>query len=299
MNRLSIALGMTALFVCAQARAAGCPHKAGAPVSAKVKIDFKTRGKTWSVQKTVRGKFPANARRANGGSRLIGSLPAVDTGIHKDARTRFNFVPRFVVVNPDSASCTLEVQLSINGRGSFAEPTTPFTISGAATAGGKSFPIHQSMTVSCFEEGTSIALADGTSARVEELTAGEAVRNPLTGEAVAIAQVIRGEEYSSFVELEVEGKVLRVTGDHAMPTARGLLQARSLRPGDRVLAAGGLERAVARVTKVPVRAMRRVYNLELQTGSAREADHYLLANGIVAGDQFLQDRVRVKLASTR
>jgi hypothetical protein len=297
MNRLSIALGVTALFVCAEARAAGCPYKAGTPVSAKVKIEFKTRGKTWSVQKAVRGNFPGNARRAKGGARLIGSLPAVDTGVHKDARTRFNFVPTFVVVNPDSASCTLELQTSINGRGNFAEAVTPFQISGTATAGGRSFPIHQSMMISCFEEGTSIALADGSSARVEELAAGEAVRNPLTGEAVAIGQIIRGEEYASFVELEVDGKVLRVTANHAIPTARGLLQAHSLRPGDHVLAAGGLQRPVARVAKVPVQAMRRVYNLELQTGSAREADHYLLANGIVAGDQFLQDRVREKLAS--
>jgi hypothetical protein len=295
-SQLAIAIASLGVLTPAASHAAAsaCRYGIGKPVHAKFRIRFASQGQGHTVSHDLRTFFPASARRANGGKRLVAQLPIIPTRVAKSPTMKFNFIPTLILDNPDSASCSMQALAGFNDRRGFAEAKTQFQIEATITVGGATQ--HQTMSAytSCFEENTRIALADGSSALVRELVPGDVVRNPVTGAAVKVKHVIRGEELSGhLVELGLPGgERLLVTAAHPIPTARGVVRARDVTAGDRLLGGGGANHALYHRALVPVDRLRHVYNLVLDTSSTREKDHFVLANGIVAGDQFLQDRLQ-------
>jgi hypothetical protein len=151
----------------------------------------------------------------------------------------------------------------------------------------------------CFADDTMITLGDGkTQKRITALTERDLVWNPMTRRAQAIARMTRGPENIPMLEVQIEGKTVRVTGTHPFPTQQGPKAAFELREGDRVRTDKGTLGVIQKITNVPVPDKAPiVWNLELEGGEDLR-DHYVLANGVVTGDLLIQTRLQTKAAGT-
>lgn len=151
----------------------------------------------------------------------------------------------------------------------------------------------------CFADETMITLADGkTQKRITELTERDQVWNPMTRRAQKIARMTRGPENVPMFDIQIEGKTVRVTGTHPFPTSQGPKPAFELQEGDRVRTEQGAMGVIQKIAiapagdKAPV-----VWNLELDAGEDLR-DHYVLANGVVTGDLYIQTRLQKNAAGT-
>jgi len=290
---MTLRAALAALCLASAVQASPCRLGPGTRIDARFTIDFVTSGKRHTVRRELHSVLPAQARVANGGKRLVAQFPAIRTGVPKNARARFDFVPVVTVENYGQADCSLGVQALYNSRVAFAEAKTDFAINSVITVNGKTTRTSSRAYVSCFDGETRIALADGKSVAIRGLVPGDVVRNPITKAAVRVRNVIRGEEFSGFmVEADLGGgRSVLMTANHPVPTARGLVAAKDLRADDRLAAEGGAFRPLLRLSRRPIDRMRNVYNLELDADSTSDQDHFLLANGIVAGDWYLQHRL--------
>jgi hypothetical protein len=169
----------------------------------------------------------------------------------------------------------------------------------------------------CFVKDTLIRLADGSQKEIRFVTEGELIRNPVSGEAVRVKRVIAGPEPVPVVEISVSDTVLRVTEEHPLAVRRDILgvmmrnagysnerrpnreaelhqaelrTAREVKPGDALLLPDGSFAAVIEVRRRLLPAGENVYNIELDAPPDSAGSHLLEANGVVAGDLFLQQR---------
>jgi|GEM_PF-4357533 len=145
----------------------------------------------------------------------------------------------------------------------------------------------------CFSDETMITMGDGkTQKKITELTAQDQVWNPMSKKAQSIVRMTQGPEAIPMIEIKIENKILRVTGHHPFPAKEGLIPAFALKEGDLVQSAHGSWVPVQsiQVLAAPAKAPM-VWNLELK-GSADPRDHYVLANGVVTGDLYLQTRLQ-------
>ncbi|OGR01173.1 MAG: hypothetical protein A2284_08175 [Deltaproteobacteria bacterium RIFOXYA12_FULL_61_11] len=137
----------------------------------------------------------------------------------------------------------------------------------------------------CFVEGTPIRLADGSELPVERLRQGQLLLDH-TGEAHLIVNIVAGPERLPVLWLTpAGGPRLGVTSTHPMLTERGLLQAKELHRGDRLLLADGSFASLEVIEAMPYRGL--VWNVELARNDPSER-RWLLASGIVTGDLALQ-----------
>jgi hypothetical protein len=144
----------------------------------------------------------------------------------------------------------------------------------------------------CFEEKTKIAMADGSEKLASEIRAGDMVWNPKTQKAQMIKKVIAGPEQWPLLEVKSAGKSVIVTGEHPFLTKDGLKPAFQLSAND-VLVEGSDEIPVESVTpqkRAAGDAVPEVWNFEL-LGSSENEDHYVLANGVMTGDLYLQQKL--------
>ena len=140
----------------------------------------------------------------------------------------------------------------------------------------------------CFAEGTMITLADRSLKRVEEIKKGDLVLNPVTGKPARVKLVVDAPEPYPLIKLGYAGKSVRVTQTHPMLTASGLKKAKDLSLEDEVQGEDGLFHTLATIEQLPVEAGQYVFNFELEADSDAEAEHMLIADGMVTGDMVLQ-----------
>jgi len=151
----------------------------------------------------------------------------------------------------------------------------------------------------CFADETMITLGDGkTQKKITELTERDKVWNPITRRAQTIARMTQGPEKVPMFDVQIEGKTVRVTGTHPFPTSHGPKPAFELQEGDRVRTGDGTMGVIQKLAMVPAGEKAPVvWNLELEAGDDLR-DHYVLANGVVTGDLYIQTRLQKNAAGT-
>lgn len=151
------------------------------------------------------------------------------------------------------------------------------------------------LTNSCLAEGTMIVMADESATPIESITAGNRVHNPYArgDRALTVMDTAVGHERSPMVRvINDQGHDLLMTELHPVYiVGRGMVLARHVREGDRVMTAKGPS-ALVKVSREEYGG--KVYNLEV--GSEREASSLgedqtvVYANGILVGDGQIQAR---------
>jgi hypothetical protein len=148
---------------------------------------------------------------------------------------------------------------------------------------------------SCFDPETRIRLADGTWKAAGLVVQGDRLLNPVTGEAVRVDAPVVGPEKFPLWQIAIGDKSFRATDTHPVLTPEGPKQLREIRVGDEVLGEDGEFHEVEKVGPTPMREGQRVVNFNLSTYHSRgHWDHWISAEGIVAGDNALQLRMMRK-----
>ncbi|NDE17001.1 hypothetical protein EBZ80_18935, partial [bacterium] len=146
----------------------------------------------------------------------------------------------------------------------------------------------------CFDAATALTMADGTRKLISQIRKSDVLRNPVTGQARRVKKVIHGPEKHPMIELVFgDAGKLKVTEDHPFHTGFGYVPASQMRAGDVLLSSGARRLVVTSARRVaPVNSDPVVWNVELENISTNPDDYMVEANGIAAGDLWLQDRLK-------
>jgi len=234
-------------------------------------------------------------------------LPAGRTAIAPDGRRMYSatldparirhgeltvdLVPTINVKTDPGGRQTVQMAVTYNNR-SYGTPKSNFRTSIRVTVGGEEQFFSSNLYTSCMDGATLIRMHDGSEVPIRDLTPGEYVWNPVTGEAMEIAEIIRGPEPFPLYRIPTAQGSALFSAEHPMPTAAGFRRAADLAAGDRLVVPGGSYAGVTRVEAVPPTEGQMVYNLRFSRHSDRAEDHLFLAGGLVVGDYWLQDRLR-------
>jgi hypothetical protein len=146
----------------------------------------------------------------------------------------------------------------------------------------------------CLPRGTSITLASGAKAPIEDITVGTEVLSDEKGRKLTVVDIVEGVEERPFVRvIDDQGHSVTLTSTHAMPIGDGrIVQAQELLVGDRITTSSGPATVIA-VERPQVEGA--VYNLVLGTseellGSGPEATT-MYADGVRVGDGRMQGYV--------
>lgn len=144
----------------------------------------------------------------------------------------------------------------------------------------------------CFAPGVRITMADGSARKIEDVRAGDRVRNAKTGAAVTARRVIEGPEALPLIRFGFDGATVTTSQAHPVLTAAGLKPANRLRKGDIVIDARGQAHGLTILEMLPVEEGQRVINLELEASSSDPDERLMISDGIVTGDIVLQNRLK-------
>lgn len=158
----------------------------------------------------------------------------------------------------------------------------------------------------CFAAATELTMADGSRRSISQIKQSDVLWNPVTGQPRRIKKIIRGPERKPMVELVVGGHRLVVTEDHPFRTGFGYFPAIQIRVGDVVISSGSEQVPVTSVRRIapllgPLEVDRLkigdadlpiVWNVELENISGNPEDYMVEANGVSAGDLWLQERLK-------
>lgn len=148
-----------------------------------------------------------------------------------------------------------------------------------------------SRAMGCFEENIRIRMADGTDKLIKELSIGDRVWNPILKRGMPLRNVVRGPEYQGLYLVQIGEKELRVTRDHPFMSQLGLIGAKDLQAGDLVRGTDDTWQKVKHVKQEAPNPHTTVWNIELDAAEENEAHHMVLADGVVTGDLYLQNRI--------
>ena len=140
----------------------------------------------------------------------------------------------------------------------------------------------------CFAPGVKITMADGSLRNVEEVRAGDLVRNAKTGAPVKVGKVIEGPEALPLIRFGFNGASVTTSQAHPVLTATGLTPANQLKKGDTVFDAQGMPHPVTILETLPIEEGQRVLNLNLDAASSDTDERLIILDGIITGDIVLQ-----------
>ena len=115
---------------------------------------------------------------------------------------------------------------------------------------------------------------------------------PKTATANTVKRVIAGPEKLPLYAVKVLGNTVRVTNGHPFLTPMGLKAAKDLQAGD-LIVDNGEKKKVESVTIEERKSGDKdpeVWNFEME--GASDDDHYVLANGVMTGDLYLQIKLQ-------
>jgi hypothetical protein len=151
----------------------------------------------------------------------------------------------------------------------------------------------------CFDQNTRLRMADGKDMVIAAISAGDLVWNPATKKPAKVVEVVKGLEHKAMYEIGFAGKKVLVTDTHPMPVASGLKRADQVTTADYLYDENGVIHRVTLVEKAKDTGKELVVNVRLE-GSGSNADHFVLADGVVAGDLHLQRKLAgAKVAATK
>ena len=275
-----------------------CRYKPGMPFSAVVQISASDKevaagSATVKIQTTI----PAGGRIAKTGkkgqSRYIAPLDPMDVHLTTDKLKHFDLMASVIVENPDSADCEISLDTAVSSRSWAQQDTTSFTFRSDVAVEGKHTALVVSGFVSCLDQDTPILLADGSHVPIRQIVRGDRIRNPKTGAAVEVAEVIHGTQADEdMVRIGFGNNVVLFTAWHPLVTKSGIKPARAVMLGDMVRGEDGAYHAVTVREPFMGDAHRSVFNLRLKAASEEDCDHLMSAGGFVTGDFSLQNSLK-------
>jgi hypothetical protein len=140
----------------------------------------------------------------------------------------------------------------------------------------------------CFAPGVKITMADGSLRKIEDVRAGDMVRNAKTSAAVKVRQVIEGPEGLPLIRFGFEGATVTTSQAHPVLTAAGLKPANELKKGDTIFDAQGNPHHLTILQDLPVEEGQRVINVNLDAASSDTDQRLIVSDGIITGDIVLQ-----------
>lgn len=142
-------------------------------------------------------------------------------------------------------------------------------------------------TDGCFARDTKIKTSTRGEVAIDLLMPNEALALA-DGRSAKIKRIVAGPEKLPLVVFEtVSGQKIRVTSTHPMQTDKGIKGAEDISIGDQLKLENGSFVALKKVTRQAYSDQ--VYNVELE--GSQEADHLVIANGLVSGDLYLQNNL--------
>jgi hypothetical protein len=148
--------------------------------------------------------------------------------------------------------------------------------------------------IGCFAPGVKITMADGSLRKIEDMRAGDAVRNAKTGAPVKVRQVIEGPEALPLIRFGFEGTTVTTSQAHPVLTAAGPKPANELKKGDTVFDAQGNPHALTILEELPVEEGQRVINVNLDAASSDTDQRLIVSDGIITGDLVLQGLLKAR-----
>jgi hypothetical protein len=142
--------------------------------------------------------------------------------------------------------------------------------------------------IGCFAPGVKITMADGSLRKIEDVRAGDAVRNAKTGAPVKVGKVIEGPEAPPLIRFGFDGTTVTTSQAHPVLTAAGLKPANQLKKGDTVFDAQGNPHPVTILESLPIEEGQRVINVDLEAASSDAKERLIISDGIITGDIVLQ-----------
>ncbi len=140
----------------------------------------------------------------------------------------------------------------------------------------------------CFSKETKIRMADGTDKFIYELDKSDKIFNPKTGHSVGIRKLSVGPEFGEMFKVTSGFDMIDVTREHPFLTTVGWKQAKDLQVGDElVLSFGATQKVTAKEMHKPATPPD-VFNLHLDAPDGDTDEHFVLANGVITGDLFIQ-----------
>ena len=146
----------------------------------------------------------------------------------------------------------------------------------------------------CFPPGVKITMADGSLRNIEDVRAGEMVRNAKTGAPVKVGRVIEGPEALPLIRFGFDGTTVTTSQAHPVLTAAGLKPANHVMKGDTVFDAQGTPHPVTILDTLPIEEGQRVINVDLEVASSDENQRLLISDGIITGDIVLQGLLKAQ-----
>jgi hypothetical protein len=143
----------------------------------------------------------------------------------------------------------------------------------------------------CFAADTGILMEDQSIRTISELTQNDRIWNPILNRGMAIKKIVKGPESNGLFQIDLQGSSVKVTRNHPFMTPMGLIGARELKAGDKILSPSGTWDIVKSTKELPVDPEAVVWNLEIATDEHDETHHMIVANGILSGDLYLQKRI--------
>ena len=143
-------------------------------------------------------------------------------------------------------------------------------------------------TIGCFPPGVKITMADGSLRKIEDIRAGDLVRNAKTGAPVKVGQVIEGPEAPPLIRFGFDGTTVRTSQAHPVLTATGLKPTNELKKGDTIFDAQGNPHTLTILETLPIEEGQRVINVNLERASSDADERLLVSDGIITGDIVLQ-----------
>ena len=147
----------------------------------------------------------------------------------------------------------------------------------------------------CFAPGVKITMADGSLRNIEDVRAGDMVRNAKTGVPVKVSKVIEGPEALPLIRFGFDGTTVTTSQAHPVLTAAGLKPVNELKKGDTIFDARGNPHPLTILETLPIEEGQRVINLNLDAAAASDANERLLvSDGIITGDIVLQGLLKTQ-----
>ena len=140
----------------------------------------------------------------------------------------------------------------------------------------------------CFAPGVKIAMADGSLRNIEDVRAGDMVRNAKTGAPVKVSKVIEGPEALPLIRFGFDGATVTTSQAHPVLTAAGLKPANELKQGDTIYDARGSPHPLTILETLPLEEGQRVINVSLDAASSDANQRLIVSDGIITGDIVLQ-----------
>jgi hypothetical protein len=161
-------------------------------------------------------------------------------------------------------------------------------------------PVGERGLDGCFDPETMIQMSNGSLVAIKNIRSGDKVYNPTTKTVMTVDKMIKGPEAEPLYLVEHKNGRTLVTSKHPFLLKSGqVLMANSLRAGDFVQDAKGDWMTLTKVEKQAVKKGQEVWNFTFRTKSTDPKDHIVVADGVAAGDLWLQREMSKKQVAAK